>query len=211
MAIRKRTHHIVVNFFLTSQLSPKTSGFNIVLGVLYVLIYVYVKKILLASHRERNMKLIEIYRKCAGLPLGKTIFSKLVCFKAPYFSSIKPLFLELKPGYCEILLKKRRSVTNHIGSVHAIAMCNVSELAAGTMLEASIPSHMRWIPKGMSVQYLRLARTDLKAICKADLDGMNVAGEFPMVVDVVDEKKKKVFTATIIMHLSEKRNADVSE
>ncbi len=64
---------------------------------------------------------------------------KNLCFKAPYFRSIKPLFRELRPGYYEILLRKRRSVTNHIGSVHAIAMCNVSELAAGTMPGGEYP------------------------------------------------------------------------
>ena len=50
--------------------------------------------------------------------------------------------MELRPGYCEIHFKKRLAVTNHLKSVHAIAMCNVSELAAGSMLEASIPQNM---------------------------------------------------------------------
>ena len=96
--------------------------------------------------------IMEIYQRCERLPLGKALFSKLVCFKAPYFNSIRPRFLELGPGYCRIALKKRRSVTNHIGSVHAIAMCNLAELAAGTMVEAGIPGHLRWIPKGMTVK-----------------------------------------------------------
>ena len=147
-------------------------------------------------------KVMRVYRTCLKLPLGKTIFSKLICFKAPYFASIKPRFLELRPGYCEILLRKRRAVTNHLKSVHAIAMCNVSELAAGTMLEASIPEKMRWIPKGMTVSYLKIAKTDLKATCKISLDGLGQPGEFPMTVEVTDEKGQKVFCAVITMHLS---------
>jgi len=149
--------------------------------------------------------LLKIYHTCEKLPLGKWIFSRLICYKAPYFGSIKPRFIALKPGYSEILLKKRRSVTNHIGSVHAIAMCNVSELAAGTMLEASIPKGMRWIPKGMTVSYLRIAKTDLKAICEIDTENLANPGELPMTVDVTDKQDKKVFQAVITMHLSAKK------
>ena len=149
--------------------------------------------------------LMKVYNTCSGLPLGKAVFSKLVCFKAPYFGSIKPLFRELRPGYCEIRLKKRRSVTNHLNSVHAIAMCNVSELAAGSMLEASIPGHLRWIPKGMSVSYLKIAKTDLKAVCEISLDDIQGPGEFPMTVHVTDTDGIEVFCAVINMYLSQKK------
>lgn len=149
--------------------------------------------------------LMKIYNRCSKYPFGNTIFSKLVCLKAPYFGSIKPRFMELKPGYSKILLKKRRAVTNHIGSVHAIAMCNVSELAAGTMLEASLPRTMRWIPKGMTVSYLKIAKTDLTAECSIPLDDLETPGEFPMSVSVKDAQGDEVFHAVITMHLSPKR------
>lgn len=149
--------------------------------------------------------ILKIYQTCLRFPLGKSIFSKLICFKAPYFGSIRPLFIELRPGYCEVLLKKRRCVTNHIGSVHAIAMCNVSELAAGTMLEASISSNMRWIPKAMSVSYLRIAKTDVKAVCEIDADNLVNPGELPIKVNVADTRNKLVFQAVITMHLSPRK------
>ena len=149
--------------------------------------------------------IMNIYQKCLKLPFGRWVFSRILCFKAPYFGSIRPQFLELRPGYSKILLKKRRSVTNHIGSVHAIAMCNVSELAAGTMLEASIPRTMRWIPKGMTVSYLKIATTDLTAVCEIPLDGLETPGEFPMTIHVTDTRGDEVFQAVITMHLSKKR------
>jgi len=129
----------------------------------------------------------------------------MVCFKAPYFGSIKPHFIELRPGYCEISLKKRRSITNHLNTVHAIAMCNVSELAAGTMLEASIPKTMRWIPKGMTVSYLKIAKTDLKAVCKISNSDLEKTGDFPITVNVFDEDGQTVFSAVINMYLSSKQ------
>ena len=150
-------------------------------------------------------QVMKLYQTCAGLPLGRTLFSKLICFKAPYFGSIKPRFLELRPGYCEILLRKRRAVTNHLKSVHAIAMCNVSELTAGCMLEASIPRTMRWIPKGMEVSYLKIAGTDLKAVCEIPLEDLDQPGEFPMTVHLTDKNGIEVFRAVITMHLSLKK------
>lgn len=148
---------------------------------------------------------LDIYRKLEGLPLGKTIFSKLVCFKAPYFFSIRPRFTRLEPGACEIRMKKRRAVTNHIGSVHAIAMCNLAELAAGTMVEVSLPSHMRWIPKGMTVSYDKIAGTDLTAACRIDLSRLEQEGDCPVRVEVTDDNSQVVFRAEIAMYLSSKK------
>ena len=149
--------------------------------------------------------LINIYSKCVKLPAGKRIFSKLVCLKAPYFGTIKPLFGELRPGYCEITMKNRRAVQNHIKSIHAIAMCNISELCAGTMLEVTLPPGMRWIPKGMTVEYLKIARTDLKAVCEISTEGLDKPQELPMTVHVTDTNEAEVFRAVITMYISEKK------
>lgn len=107
---------------------------------------------------------LKLWNSFKNKPAGKWTFSKLICLKAPYFSSISPVFEELKPNYCEIKIKKQRAVLNHIRTVHAIAMCNMAELAGGTMTDATVPSSHRWIPKGMTVEYLKKANTDLVAI-----------------------------------------------
>ena len=96
---------------------------------------------------------LDIWNKTSALPAGKWTFTRMLCLKAPYFASISPLFEELKPNYCKISIKKKRSVLNHLGTVHAIAMCNMAELAGGTMTEVTVPSTHRWIPKGMTVEY----------------------------------------------------------
>ena len=150
-------------------------------------------------------RMMNIYNRCAKLPAGKRIFSKLICLKAPYFNTIKPVFKELRPGYCEVTMKKRRAVHNHIKSVHAIAMCNLSELTAGTMLEATLPQGMRWIPKNMSVEYLKIAKTDLKAVCKISTENLDTPQELPMTVQVTDTNDAEVFRAVITMHISERK------
>ena len=145
------------------------------------------------------------WKKLSGLPGGKKLFSRFLCWKAPYFGSIYPQFIELRPGYCEVAIKKRRKIQNHIGTVHAIAMCNMAELAAGTMTDVTIPSTHRWIPKGMSVEYLAKAETDLHAIAKIDpMPEFENSVELPVTVNVIDKTGQNVFRAVIAMWVSKK-------
>ncbi|CQD07405.1 thioesterase [Mycolicibacterium conceptionense] len=59
-------------------------------------------------------------------------------------------------------------VYNHLHTVHAIASCNAAEMAMGMLMEATVPTTHRWIPKAMNVQYLAKATTSLRA--RAELD-----------------------------------------
>ena len=113
--------------------------------------------------------------------------------------------MELRPGNCEIHFKKRLAVTNHLKSVHAIAMCNVSELAAGSMLEASIPQNMRWIPKEMTVSYLKMAKTNLKATCEISTNNLTTPQELHMTVHVTDTNGVKVIRTVINMYITKRQ------
>ncbi|MGZ5110862.1 MAG: hotdog fold domain-containing protein [Usitatibacter sp.] len=140
------------------------------------------------------------------LPFGKALFSRLISWKAPYFASIAPRFEELRPGYARVSMRKRRAVTNHIGTVHAIAMCNLAEIAAGTMTEVSIPATMRWLPKGMQVEYLRKAGSDVQAVAQAEEVVEGPARDVPVRVDVQDQAGELVCRATITMWVSPRKN-----
>jgi len=147
----------------------------------------------------------KIWKKLSTKPGGKWLFSRVLCFKAPYFSSINPLFVELKPGYCELVVKKRRRVLNHIGTVHAIAMCNMAELAGGTMTDVTIPPTHRWIPKEMTVKYKAKAQTNLRAIAKLEeIPEFVDSSEFPVTVDIIDETNQVVLEATITMWITKR-------
>lgn len=149
---------------------------------------------------------LDIWRTLSPKPGGKWLFSRLVCFKAPYFSSIHPRFERLEPGRCEVRLRKRRSVLNHLGTVHAIAMCNMAELAGGTMTDVSVPATHRWIPKGMSVNYLKKASTDLLAIATPESTAdWSTPGERKVNVVVQDRSGEAVFDAQITMWISARK------
>ena len=152
-------------------------------------------------------KTLALWERFLGLPGGRWLFSRLVCFKAPYFATIRPLIRVLQPERCEVYVRKRRGVLNHIGTVHAIAMCNMAELAAGTMTEVTIPPTHRWIPKGMTVNYLAKATTDLRAVATpASTPNMEAPGDYTVAVDVRDDKDRAVFSATVTMWISPRRS-----
>jgi len=130
---------------------------------------------------------------------GVEKFSEMICQMAPYFSTINPHFVALKPGYSEATVTKCREVQNHIGTVHAIAMCNAAELVAGTLTDATLPKGFRWIPKGMTVQYIAKAKTDIRAVATSEGVDFTEPGDKVVCVDVFDTDDKIVFHADITM------------
>ena len=151
----------------------------------------------------------ELWRGLARRPLGTRLFSWGVCLRAPYFRSVRPHVVRLEPGRCEVVARKRRAVRNHIGTFHAIAACNVAEIAAGLLTEVSIPSTHRWIPVGMQVRYLAKAETAVRGV--AELDPLPEAGaeaaEWVVPVRILDTAGTAVVTADITMRVSPKKPA----
>src|SRR3546814_8802149 len=107
---------------------------------------------------------LTLYRHITRWPASHWLFSRAVCFKAPYFASIRPRIELLEQGRCVASLRHRRAVTNHIGTVHAIALCNLAELTGGLAIDASLPPAMLRIPKGMTVEIMLQANGQMRAI-----------------------------------------------
>ena len=148
---------------------------------------------------------LNMYNKLSKLPFGKHIFTRAVNAKAPYFKSLKATFMELENGYGKAFLRKRRSVENHIGTVHAIAMCNLCELVGGLTLDVTIPKHKRWIPKGMQVEYLKKAETHLTASTEIKNIKWDTTDVVQVQVDVKNDTDVVVMRAFIDMHISDKK------
>jgi acyl-coenzyme A thioesterase PaaI-like protein len=151
-----------------------------------------------------DSKTLATWRALSGTAPGRWLFSRLVCLKAPYFSSIRPVFDVLEPGRAVARIRKRRAVTNHIGTVHAIAMANLCELVAGTLTEVSVPSSMRWIPRGMKIDYLAKAESDLTGEATLPAIRECPAQDIEVPVTVTDKSGKRVVLACITMYLSTK-------
>ena len=111
---------------------------------------------------------LDLWNKLSPLPQGRRLFALGFTRKAPYFGTIRPQFVDIRPHYAELVIPNRRAVHNHIGTVHAIALCNGLEAAMGALAEATIPEDKRWIPKGMAVAYTAKAASDIT--CTAETD-----------------------------------------
>ncbi|MDC4648169.1 DUF4442 domain-containing protein [Acinetobacter baumannii] len=132
---------------------------------------------------------------------GPESFSKMTCQMAPYFSTINPTITELQKGFSTVVVPFSKEVTNHLGTLHAIALCNAAELAAGMMTNVSIPEGARWIPKGMEVNYLAKAKTDVIAVADGrDID-WSIEGDIQVPVSIKDIEGTEVFTAKITMNI----------
>jgi acyl-coenzyme A thioesterase PaaI-like protein len=121
--------------------------------------------------------LLSLHRRVSRLPLGDQLFSRLFSLKAPYFGTVRPRFVALRPNYVELTIAKRRRVQNHIGTVHVIAICTGLEAAMGALAEVSIAPEKRWIPKGMEVRYTAKAVSDIT--CIAETDSQQWTGDDP--------------------------------
>ena len=149
---------------------------------------------------------LTMWRRLAGRPLGKRLFSAAVVARAPYFGTILPTVETMVPGRCEVRAPKWWGVHNHIQTFHAIAACNLAEITMGMLAEATVPSSHRWIPKAMSVSYLAKATTGLRAT--AALDELPEFGDEPfeltVPVSVRDAAGKEVVHADIAIWVTKK-------
>ncbi|MEV6874839.1 hotdog fold domain-containing protein [Amycolatopsis sp. NPDC051128] len=148
-----------------------------------------------------------LWRKLAGKPGGKQLFSAGICLRVPYFRTVLPSVRELRPGHCEVTAPKWWGVHNHIRTFHAIAACNLAELAMGMLAEATIPPTHRWLPKGMNVQYVAKAETGLRAVAALpELPEFGDEGfELEVPVTISDTNGRPVVTGTIIIWVTPKK------
>ena len=146
-------------------------------------------------------KTLSLYRAFSRIPGGKALFSRVLTFRAPYFSTIHPLVLELRAGLCRVRIRDRRSVRNHLGTIHAGAMCTLSELTGGLAVDAAISGSMRWIPKKMTVEYLKKAKGSLVGTCALD-PAILAPGDVGIGVEIKDASSDAVLKATILFYIS---------
>lgn len=149
---------------------------------------------------------LALWKRLSGLPGGHKVFSAAIALRVPYFSTVLPTVRVLEPGRCEVTAPKWFGVYNHIRTFHAIAACNLAEIAMGMLAEATVPVTHRWLPKGMTVHYKAKAETGLRAVAELGEipefgpDGMDL----PVPFTVYDKHGDPVVTGEITIWVTAK-------
>ena len=141
-----------------------------------------------------------MWNRLASRPGGTRLFSAAAMIRVPYFASIVPHVVRMEPGVAEVTVPKWFFIYNHLHTVHAIALCNAAEMAMGMLMEATVPTSHRWIPKSMNVRYLQKATTSLRAQARLeppDFGSIAEGTEIVVPVSVVDKSGAEVVHADI--------------
>jgi acyl-coenzyme A thioesterase PaaI-like protein len=147
---------------------------------------------------------MSMYRTLERVPLGRQLFSRIYQLGAPYFLTIPASIESVEPGVAQARMWHAPWVRNHLGTVHAIALCNLAEFTMGAVAEATIPETHRWVPRGMTVAYKAKARGTMHATATLTLpEPLGDRVEVPVEIAVLDNEGVVVFTATIEIWVTE--------
>lgn len=141
------------------------------------------------------------WHRLRGLPGGSWIFSRYLGWKVPYTGSIGAHVRELEPGYARITLGDRRAVRQHLGSVHAVALINLGEVASGLAMLGALEPGVRGIVTRLSAEYFKKARGTLTAIAR--VAGPEVTGptEHTVTAEISDAGGALVCRVTAVWRL----------
>jgi len=111
-------------------------------------------------------RLLHLWRRLSLVPGGRWLFGRLIALGIPYSASTGARVRFLEPGHCIVVLKDRRSVRNHLRSIHAVALTNVGELVSGLAMTTALPVGTRAIVTRLSTEYVKKARGVIVADCR---------------------------------------------
>lgn len=109
------------------------------------------------------MSLMTQWSRFENVPFAKALFGLGVRFAVPYAGTVRPHIELFAPGHARVRMADRRSVRNHLDSVHAAALFNLAEFTANLAMISRQPEHGRWIVRGMDIDYQKKARGPLTA------------------------------------------------
>ena len=145
--------------------------------------------------------LLARWRRLSALPGGAWLFSKLLGWMVPYSGSVSPRVLQLEAGHARVRLIERRALRQHLGSVHAIALMNVAEMASGLAMLGALPAGMRGIVVKIGIEYFKKARGVLVAESRCAVAPDLPEGEYDFVSEVTDAAGDVVARATVTWKL----------
>lgn len=146
-------------------------------------------------------RLLTLWRRLSPLPGGVWLFSIFFGRMVPYSGSVGPRVRLLEPGHAEVEIPDRRSNRQHLGSVHAIALMNVAEMASGLAMMAGLPAGVRGIVTALTMTYHKKARGTIRAVSRVSVPKVTTDQEFHVTAECFDREGAIVARATVTWRL----------
>jgi acyl-coenzyme A thioesterase PaaI-like protein len=148
---------------------------------------------------------LALWRRLQPLPGGEWLFARIFAYTVPYSGSTKPRIRVLEPGHAEVEIPDRRANRQHLGSVHAIALMNVAEMASGLAMMAGLPDTVRGIVTSLTMTYHKKARGTIRAVSRVTVPTVTEDRDFDVTAECVDPDGTVVATATVRWRLGPDR------
>ena len=107
-------------------------------------------------------------------------------------------------------MQKRHAVHNHLGVIDSNALFTLAQLAVGVAVESYTPSSHRWILQGADIDYIKMAKSDVVAVCDCrDIQeiGSPDRSEANIEVTVLNGESELVQVAHVRVSFSPRTNA----
>ncbi|MFT7372710.1 MAG: acyl-coenzyme A thioesterase PaaI-like protein [Oleiphilaceae bacterium] len=135
-----------------------------------------------------------------------TFFGKLVKFTGTTGIKIE----ELSDRRAVISLKNKKSVQNHIGSVHAVAAILIAESATGYVVGMNVPESSVPVIKTIKADYVKRAKGNMKAVASLTEEQVSAMqtlekGETTVLVVVTDADGKEPIVMEMVWAWTPKR------
>lgn len=157
-------------------------------------------------------RLNKVMNTLARLPAGwQPAVRSLIIGKIIPFAGTAGCRVEVLTNHeCRVVLKNRRKVGNHIGTVHAAAMALVAESATGFVAAMNVPDSRVLVIRSMELTYLKRTKGDLTAtatLSDDDLKRLTTEEKGDIAVPVVlrDSEGTESVTATMVWAWTPKR------
>jgi acyl-coenzyme A thioesterase PaaI-like protein len=128
---------------------------------------------------------------------GRWLFSRGLGVMVPYSGTIRPLVKRLEAGHGLVQMRDRRRVRNHLRSVHAAAMLNLTELTGGLLATVSMPAEARMIITRVTLDFIKKGRGLLEAEGTCPVPETNERAEIEVQVVIRDTARDVVAQGTV--------------
>jgi len=153
------------------------------------------------SRLSAGQQLLAVFNWLTAIPGGRFIFNRIIYWKIPYSATIGARVLDLEPGYARLILRDKKSIRNHLNSIHAVALTNFGELTSGLALNTALPTNVRGIVVNINTEYLKKARGTLVAECRCDLPAVVIDMEYIVEAVIRDQEQDIVANVRVVWRL----------